>query len=84
MRMLRLLLVLASLFIAATASAAPYYVDWMIASISRGTASGTMRLADSSVITVGFQAITAVSGLLFAAALAAGEVRSRYVRKRSK
>jgi hypothetical protein len=83
MRMLRLLLVLASLFIAATASAAPYYVDWMIASISRGTASGTMRLADS-VITVGFQAITVASGLLFAAGVAASEVRSRYVRKRSK
>jgi hypothetical protein len=59
----RVLLVVASLTIAQNASAAPYhYVDWLTASVSGGTASGTITLPDASVVTVGFQAITATGG----------------------
>jgi hypothetical protein len=41
-----------------TASAVPYYyVDWLSANVSGGTASGTITLPDLSVVAVGFQAV---------------------------
>jgi hypothetical protein len=63
MRIFRVLLVLASLLIATNAFAAPYYyVDWLTASVSGGTAAGTITLPDASVVNVGFEAITAAGG----------------------
>ncbi len=57
------LLFLATISVASTASASPYYyVDWLQADVSGGTASGTITLPDASVVTVGFQAITGAGG----------------------
>ncbi|HUP39558.1 MAG TPA: PEP-CTERM sorting domain-containing protein [Vicinamibacterales bacterium] len=51
------------LFTAADASAVPYYyVNWTSADIGTGTASGTITLPDASIVTVGFEAITAAGG----------------------
>jgi hypothetical protein len=62
-RQLSALFCVASLLIAADAFAVPYhYVDWLTADISAGTASGTITLPDTSVVTVGFEAITAAGG----------------------
>jgi hypothetical protein len=59
----KLLLIVACLTVASSASAAPYYyVDWLAADVAGGTASGTITLPDASVVNVGFQAITAAGG----------------------
>jgi hypothetical protein len=45
---------------ASLATAAPYYyVDWLTANPAAGTASGTITLPDSSVVSIGFQSLRA-------------------------
>jgi len=51
---------LLAFLVPATAMAVPYhYVDWTAANVAGGTASGTITLPDSSVVTVSFEAINA-------------------------
>ncbi len=69
---------LASAAFAVTASnavaATYYYVNWTAANVAAGTASGTITLPDSSVVTVNFQALNAdnTPGTLFGAQTSGG------------